>query len=206
MGRSVDGKNRWTPVPQVSAALDSAFDRSFSAAPQTGQRVYLAVDVSGSMQANTLGRISGLTARMAASAIIMAIARREPNHFIAAFSNQMEDLNITAQDSLRDVMERTTNLHFGPTDMSLPMLHAMESNIPVDCFIIATDGETWAGDIHPAQALRMYRQKTGIPAKAVQLAFVSNHHSIMDPDDAGTLDIPGFDAAIPSILHDFMVS
>ena len=49
MGRSIDGKSMWTPVPQVSAALDQAFDRSFSAAPKTGRRVYLAIDVSGSM-------------------------------------------------------------------------------------------------------------------------------------------------------------
>ena len=206
MGKSVDGKSTWTPVPQVSAALDDAFERSFSAVPQTGQRVYLAVDVSGSMDWNTLGKISGLTSRMAAAAVTMAIARREPNHFIGAFSHQMEQFDVTARDSLKDVMERTQDMPAGGTNMSLPMLHAMEANIPVDCFIIATDGETWAGDVHPTQALRQYRQKTGIPAKAVQLAFMANDHSLMDPDDAGTLDIPGFDAAIPTILHDFMTA
>ena len=206
MGRSVDGKNRWTPVPQVSAALDEAFDRSFSAAPQTGQRLYLAVDVSGSMDWKTLGRISGLTSRMAAAAVTMAIARREPNHFIGAFSGRMEEFDVTAQDSLQDVMRKTSVIKPRMTDMSLPMLHAMEQNIPVDCFIIATDGETYAGDVHPAEALRQYRQKTGIPAKAVQLAFVSNDHSVMDPADAGTLDIAGFDASIPAILHDFMTA
>ena len=206
MGHSVDGKSRWTPVPQITAALNEAFDRSFSAAPQTGQRVYLAVDVSGSMDWHTLGKINGLTSRMAAAAVTMAIARREPNHFIAAFSHQMEQFNVTARDSLKDVMERTSHMPAGGTDMSLPMLHAMEANIPVDCFIIATDGETWAGKMHPAEALRKYRQKMGIPAKAVQLAFIANEFSVMDPDDAGTLDIPGFDAAIPAILHDFMTS
>ena len=136
----------------------------------------------------------------------MAIARREPNHFTAAFSNQMEEFNVTARDSLQDVMNRIGRMRAGATDMSLPMLHAMEQRIPVDCFVIATDGETYAGQVHPAEALRQYRQKTGIAAKAVQLAFVANHHSIMDPDDAGTLDIPGFDAAIPAILHDFLLS
>ena len=118
----------------------------------------------------------------------------------------MERFDVTAQDGLRDVMLKTEAIPQGMTDMSLPMLHAMQENIPVDCFIIATDGETYAGDIHPAEALWRYRQKTGIPAKAVQLALVANDHSLMDPNDAGTLDIPGFDAAIPSILHDFMVS
>ena len=206
MGHSIDGKNKWTPVPQVSAALDQAFERSFSAAPETGKRVYLAIDVSGSMGWNVLGKVSGLTARMAAAAVVMAVARREPNHFIAAFSGKMEELHVTANDSLRDVMAKTDALPYDATDMALPMLHAAEANIPVDCFIIATDGETWAGNMHPTEALSRYRQKTGIAAKAVQLAFVSNDHSIVDPEDAGTMDIAGFDAAMPAILHDFMVS
>lgn len=206
MGHSVDGKGSWTPVPQISEALDEAFDQSFSAAPSTGQRIYLSVDTSGSMTWNTLGKIRNLTARMAAAAVSMAIARREPNHIIRMFDTKMIDLHVTARDSLRDVMERTEALGGGGTDLAQPILNATENNIPVDCFVIATDGELWAGDIHPAEALRKYRQKTGIPAKAVQLAFVSNRTTIMDPEDAGTLDLAGFDAAIPTILHDFMVN
>ena len=158
------------------------------------------------MNWNTLGNITGLTARMAAAAVTMAIARREQNHFIGAFSDRMEAFDVAASDSLMDVMKKTDAIPQGATDMSLPILHATEENIPVDCFIIATDGETHSGRMHPAEALRRYRQKTGIPAKAVQLAFVANHHSLMDPEDAGTLDIPGFDAAIPTILHDFVTN
>ena len=204
MGHSIDGKSTWSPVPQISAALDEAFDLSFSAAPQTGKRVYLAVDVSRSMHWHTLGRINGLTARMAAAAVTMAIARREPNYYMTACSDRIQEYHVTARDSLQEVMRRAHAMSMGSTDMSLPMRHAMQENIPVDCFIIATDGETWAGPVHPKEALRQYREKTGIPAKAVQLAFVSTDNSIMDPEDAGTLDIPGFDAATTAILHDFM--
>ena len=48
-GKSVRGSNTWTPVPQVVDALDKAFDQSFATAPQTNQRFYLGIDVSGSM-------------------------------------------------------------------------------------------------------------------------------------------------------------
>ena len=48
-GKSVRGSNTWTPVPQVVDALDQAFERSFATAPQTNQRFYLGIDVSGSM-------------------------------------------------------------------------------------------------------------------------------------------------------------
>ena len=206
MGHSIKGDSSWIPVPQVSAALDEAFDQSFSAAPTTGQRVYLAIDTSGSMGSNKLNHIDGLTARMAAAAVTMAITRREPNHFIVACSDRMEDLHITARDSLFDAMQRTQTLPYGRTDMALPILHAAQHRIPVDVFIIATDGQTFAGSVHPKEALRQYRQKMGLPAKAVQLAFVANKYSILDPEDAGTMDLVGFDAAMPTLLQDFTTS
>ena len=47
-GKGTRGHHTWTPVPQVVDALDQAFERSFDSAPQTNQRFYLGIDVSGS--------------------------------------------------------------------------------------------------------------------------------------------------------------
>ena len=99
MGKSIDGNNTWSPVSQISTALDQAFHESFSATKWTNQRVYLAVDTSGSM-GQTVGRIRTLTASMTAAAVAMMIARREPTHMIVACSDKMEDLHIAAHDSL----------------------------------------------------------------------------------------------------------
>ncbi|HEV3051923.1 MAG TPA: hypothetical protein VGX50_16565, partial [Longimicrobium sp.] len=63
--------------------------------------------------------------------------------------------------------------------------------------------ETWAGSIHPAQALRKYRERTGIPAKLVVVGMASNGFTIADPNDAGMLDVVGFDAAAPQLIADF---
>ena len=46
-GKGTRGHHTWTPVPQVVDALDQAFERSFATAPQTNQRFYLGIDVSG---------------------------------------------------------------------------------------------------------------------------------------------------------------
>ena len=40
------------------------------------------------------------------------------------------------------------------TDCALPMICAHEQELAVSAFITYTDSETWAGTIHPAQALR----------------------------------------------------
>ena len=84
------------------------------------------------------------------------------------------------------------------------MLYALDRGLEVDAFVVYTDSETWAGKIHPVQALRDYRRKTGIAAKLVVVGMVSNGFSIADPDDAGMLDVVGFDAAAPAVLADFI--
>ena len=86
-GKSVRGSNTWTPVPQVIDALDKAFERSFDTAPQINQRFYLGIDISGSMASGQVAGVPGLTPRMAAAAMTMAIARREPNYYVAGFAN-----------------------------------------------------------------------------------------------------------------------
>ena len=59
------------------------------------------------------------------------------------------------------------------------------------------------GCLHPVQALRQYREKTGIPAKLVVVGMVSNGFTIADPSDAGMLDVVGFDTAVPAVMADF---
>ncbi len=72
-----------------------------------------------------------------------------------------------------------------------------------DVFMIYTDNETWAGNVHPAQALRSYRDARGIPAKLVVVGMTSNGFTIANPDDAGMLDVVGFDTSSPLVLSDF---
>ena len=202
-GKGSRGHHEWQPVPQIVDALDAAFERSFRHAPQTGQRLYLGVDVSGSMGWGQVAGVPGFTPRMAACAMAMAVARREPNYVIRAFCHRMEKLDLTAATPLPEAIRKTEQMGFGGTDCALPMLDALKEGIPVDCFVILTDSETWYGKIHPAEALRKYRRETGIPAKLAVVGMVSNQISIADPEDAGMMDVVGFDSAAPALLADF---
>jgi 60 kDa SS-A/Ro ribonucleoprotein len=83
------------------------------------------------------------------------------------------------------------------------MLYALEREREIDTFVIYTDSETWAGDIHPAQALRQYREQSGIPARLVVVGMVSNGFSIADPQDPGMLDVVGFDTSAPAVISGF---
>jgi 60 kDa SS-A/Ro ribonucleoprotein len=97
-------------------------------------------------------------------------------------------------------------LNFGGTDCALPMVEALKHRWEVDVFIVFTDNETWAGNIHPSQALRDYRERMGIAAKLVVVAMTSNGFSIADPNDAGMLDVVGFDTTVPNVISSFINS
>ena len=116
----------------------------------------------------------------------------------------IKPLPISAKQRLDDVQKVIAQQTFGATDCALPMLYAMDKNLEVDAFVIYTDSETWFGDIHPVEALRKYRQKTGIAAKLVVVGMTSNGFTIADPNDAGMMDIVGFDTAAPSMISDFI--
>lgn len=116
----------------------------------------------------------------------------------------LTELAISPRQRLDDVLRATSGMRFGGTDCAVPMLDAEAHRWAVDAFVVYTDNETWAGSVHPAQALRQYRARLGIAAKLVVVAMASNGFSIADPDDAGMLDVVGFDAATPRIVSDFI--
>ena len=84
------------------------------------------------------------------------------------------------------------------------MLWALKHKVQADAFIIYTDSETWFGETHPVQALQQYREKMDIPARLIVVGMVSNGFSIADPNDAGMLDVVGFDTATPQVIADFV--
>lgn len=213
-GRGFRGKHAWQPVAGVVDALDAAFYLAFGAVEPSGKRTMLALDVSGSMMAPVHG-LEQLTCREASAAMALVTAAVEPRHSFTAFtagdrpsmhpgfSTGLSTLAISPRQRLDDVLKATAGLSFGGTDCALPMLEARKRRWEVDLFVIYTDNETWAGDVHPAQALRQYRDATGIAAKLVVVGMASNGFTIADPGDAGMLDVVGFDAATPALIGDF---
>lgn len=199
-GRGVRGQNTWAPTPQVVDALDAAFYLAFDSVAPTGLRYLLALDVSGSMSSGVVAGVPGLTPRVASSAMAMVTARTEQKYQVMAFSTNFVPLTITPRQRLDDICKLTERMPFSGTDCALPMLYAEQAKLPVDVFVVYTDSETWAGGIHPVQALRKYRQAMGIPAKLVVVGMVANNFTIADPQDRGMLDVVGFDTAVPEIL------
>jgi 60 kDa SS-A/Ro ribonucleoprotein len=220
-GRGARGRNEWRPVRAVVNALDAAFYASFGNVEPTGKRLLFALDVSGSMTGGSVAGVPGLSPRDASAALALVTAAVEEQYEIVGFyagprgwkagvkrragwgEDGLTPLAISPRQRLGDAVNSVSGLPFGGTDCALPMLYAQKTERAVDTFVILTDSETWAGDIHPADALRDYRRASGIDARLVVVGMVSNGFSIADPADAGMLDVVGFDTATPQLISDF---
>ena len=206
-GASYRGTASWEPTARVADALDAAFYAAFGAVEPAGKRLMLAVDVSGSMGFPVSGM--AITAREASAALTLVQLATEPGAAAYAFSREgrsiygVKPLGISPRRRLDDALAVVDAMPFGGTDCALPMLYAAEQGLEVDAFVIYTDNETWAGKIHPHQALRRYRERSGIDARLIVVAMTSTGFSIADPDDAGMLDVVGFDAAVPGLITGF---
>jgi 60 kDa SS-A/Ro ribonucleoprotein len=201
-GKGVRGSGEWKVAPKVVDALDDAFYLSFMNVEPTGKNFYLAVDVSGSMGYGTIAGAPGICPSVGAAAMAMATAHSEENYYIAGFATTLREIPVTKKDKLTDVA-RKFQQPFGGTDTSVAIQDAQQRKMKVDAFVVYSDGETWAGDTHTCKALEIYRQKMSVPARLIVCNMVSSDVTPADPQDGGSLDVVGFDAATPQIISSF---
>lgn len=204
-GHGEKGKLSWTPVQKVVDALDSAFYLAFKAVEPTNKSILLALDVSGSMYGNKVNGVAGLDAATAAAAMALVTANTEPNYEIMGFSHQLVDVPITPKMRLDQVVGVMHSIPMGGTDCALPMIWAREKKLKFDLTCVYTDSETWAGVTHPSEALKAYRKSVSPNAKLAVLGVCANEFTIADPNDAGMLDLVGFDSNVPEVLRQFVL-
>ncbi len=202
-GRGVRSAATWTVSNKIVESLDEAFELSFGAVEPAGTRHLLGLDVSSSMTWGEIAGVPGLSPSAATAALAVVAARTEPWTAIMGFADSFRNLGITARDRVDVAAKKVAGLSFGGTDASLPMTWALENKIQVDTFVVLTDNETWAGNIQPVQALEKYRQATGIGARLIVVGMTSTGFTIADPNDAGMLDVVGFDGATPAFMAKF---
>jgi len=206
-GRSHMGTNGWKPHMRIVDALEAMFYASFSNVAPTGKSTMLCLDVSSSM--NSWGYQSRttppLSPRQIEAAMAMVTLRAENDVMVGGFSREFVHLDITAEDTLAQVISKIGRLPFGRTDCGAPMEYARRHRYDVDAFIMYTDNET-GRQTDPVRAMRGYRESSGINAKLIVNAMTATNFTIADPNDPGMLDVVGFDSAAPQVMANFIAN
>ena len=203
-GKSIKGSGEWKPVKAITEALDEAFYASFGNVKASGKRIVIGLDVSGSMAGTRVAGVAGLDCRNACGAMALITESVEDAVTHLAFDTSIYKLKIDRKMRLDKVIDMLAKTGGGGTDCALPIRYAIDNKIKADAFVIYTDSETWQGAQHPSQAIAEYRRKTGIEAKLVVVAMASTKTTIADPNDAGMLNVVGFDASVPQVIAEFL--
>ncbi|MEE4662195.1 MAG: TROVE domain-containing protein [Halieaceae bacterium] len=206
-GRAARSQKTFTPLTPVVGALERLLANSWSAVKPTGKRFLIGLDVSGSMW-GTGGKLENglILPGEAGAAVLLAIAKAERFCQVMAFSRTFQKLDITRESSFSDALARTRGLKFSTTDCALPVLYATRNKLVVDVFLTITDNETYAGSVHPYQALQDYRKEFNPNARMIVLGMTATRFTIADPKDPLSLDIAGMDASVPKIITEFASS
>ena len=210
-GEGVRGNNTWDPIAAISDALEDTMMLSFKELTQIDKKVYIGIDCSGSMGSGGLMGIPRFNPLIASAALAVCLAKQCTETEIKGFAagaggrwrnSQMNDLHITARTTIENAIIKCGNLDWGGTDCALPMLDALKRKIPVDCFIVLTDNETWAGEVHPTEALKRYRKEMNRPdTRLIVVGMTATEFSIADPQDPKQYDVVGFNANLPKMIE-----
>jgi 60 kDa SS-A/Ro ribonucleoprotein len=148
-----------------------------------------------------------ITCREAAIAQALVIANTEQQYEIVGYTNgeHVKSVPISPKQRLGDAIA-TFNRMVVPqgTDCALPILYATKNSIAVDAFVNITDNETWAGKIHPSQALDHYRKRNGEHVRLVVVGMTATNASIARTDDPLSLEVIGYSADVANVIHDFI--
>lgn len=112
-----------------------------------------------------------------------------------------KQLNMKA--GLMDNVKAFQKMMGGGTNLGAVIRYAFEKNIHVDAFVFWTDNDL-NSDVPPKVILEKYRKKVNPNAKLITVALAGNARTIADPEDYNMLDLVGFDAQTPALIHDFI--
>ena len=228
MGRGLKGSLTWKINNKIAQGLEDAFYIAFGIVEGTGKRILHALDCSGSM-GSPMPCLPQLSSCQAVSTLVMEAIKRESVYSektgvqfvqdVMIFDKKGSIVNINSTDRLDNVIKKVQDYNFGTTDCAQPMIKALEmfkeskgEKGLYDAFIVYTDNETYAGKIHPSEALDNYNKETGLTAKLIVVATTPTSYSISEANILTdnkmnprlTLNIAGFDLNAPDLIRNFI--
>lgn len=201
-GHGDKGSLSWTVNQQIVAALETAFYTAFGNVEPTGKRIFVALDVSGSMSSANVNGLK-LSARDASLAMALVTTRVEPSTFVGGFSSNFIPLAINKNTTLDEGIRLINRLPFDATNLGSAVNYAIKHGIEVDTFIVYTDNEVNSGE-NPKTAINRYRKAVNPDAKVIMVGMAMNQFTCADPNDSNMLDVVGFDATAPQIMSEFI--
>lgn len=205
---------------QLLNALHTALELATKNVPTIDGPVYVAVDVSGSMQSPVTGHRAGATTKTrcvdVAALLGATFLRKNPGSELLPFSDDLFlKHGCVPQDSIMTNAQKLAKLGGGGTNMTSALIHLNKKKLQGNLIIIASDCETWADDSRyaayygyrgngttVAQAWAEYKSRNP-KAKLVTINLAAGQTTQVssNPD---VLNIGGFSDSVWEVIKNFV--
>ncbi|MEO8127957.1 MAG: TROVE domain-containing protein [Bryobacteraceae bacterium] len=184
----------WQASSVVAGALEDALHLAFSNVESTGQRIFFGIDASLLAKDARCHGMSHVPAAQAAATLAMEFARVDSRSHIALLDREPDFLDITKTAKLQQVVGAVTS-ESQAADPSTAIAHATENQMHVDAFVFFSSHV-------PLNALEVYRERTGIPAKLVIVTSEATDFEGAVPEYV--MRVAGFEPAVPRAVRQFI--
>lgn len=194
-------------VPRaIREALEDAMEHSVYNVPAVEGKVYVLVDVSGSMSDPITGHRKGATSKMrcidGAALVAAAILRQNRSAEIVPFAEKVRKVGLRSRDSVLTNAQKLASLGGGGTDCSAPLKYLNQGKAKGDLVVFVSDNESWLNARHGSTAVMNEWQlfKSRNPgARLACLDFVPNA-TTQAAEREDILNVGGFSDAVFELL------
>ncbi len=205
-------KNIDEKVPmKLNMALQKAAEVACENIPEINGKVYVMVDVSGSMASPVTGYRSTVTSKTTcvdvAALVAAAILRKNPEARVMPFDTRVHNAKMNPMDSIMTNAAYLAKFGGGGTSCSLPLEQLNREGAKGDLVIYVSDNESWVDSGRYRSTATMYAwqkfKKNNPNAKLVcidiQPGATTQAHSRND-----VLNIGGFGDSVFDVIYKFM--
>jgi 60 kDa SS-A/Ro ribonucleoprotein len=204
-------------VPQeIREALQDAMEVALRNVPELKAKVFVCLDISGSMQGPITGHRTGATTVMrcvdVAALIAAAIMRKNPRTEVLPFESKvLEDVRVNPRDSVMTNAQKLSGLPCGGTNCSAPLVVLNRRQAKGDLVIYVSDNESWVDAPHygcfggsRTQTMEQWAifQRRNPGAKMVCIDLVPNQ-TTQASERADILNIGGFSDQVFEVISQY---
>ncbi|MBL8755234.1 MAG: RNA-binding protein [Planctomycetes bacterium] len=197
-------------VPRaIRAALHDALETSVERVPSLPGKVYVAVDVSGSMQSPVTGRSHGNTTVVkcidVAALFAAAILRQNPKAELIPFHDDVVRFAAKAKDPVFRTAQRLAQLPSGGTNCGKVLEHLNARGARGDFVIYVSDNESWLGTrgVAGASGMQTEWQRFKVRNRDAKLVCIDiqPYATTQAPEGDDVIHVGGFSDQVFEVLR-----
>lgn len=204
--------NGEVPV-SLSVALQQAAEYSLNNIPKVNGKVYVLVDVSGSMGSPVTGYNGSATTKMrcidVASLVASSFMRRNPGNVeVIPFDTRIHQAKLNPMDSMMTNARHLANYGGGGTNCALALDYLNKNKKQGDLVLMVSDNESWALNRNYASGTGMANEwlvfKKNNPQAKLVLLDITPNTSTQVQSSKDVLNLGGFSDTCFDVISKFM--